>query len=381
MDFLFNDEQQMIITEARKFAKNELEPYAEELDEKGLVNEAAIKKLGELGYLGMTIPEEYEGFDMGTIAYAGTMLELSKGDAGTSVCVTVQNSLVNDAIVDFGTEEQKREYLPKLAIGEYIGCFSLTEPNSGSDPGSLQTSAIRDGDYFILNGTKNFVTNGSFADVALVFAQTHPEMGAKGISAFLIKTGTPGFEIGKHENKMGIRSSSTTELIFSDCKIPAASLLGTENKGLAIALSTLDGGRIGVAAQAIGIADAAFEEAVKYSKERIQFGKTLSRQPVIAYKLADMAIEIELAKNLLFKVAWMKDSKQPKFTKEAAMLKVYAAEMSHRVCHAALQIHGGYGYIKDNKVERLYRDQRITEIYEGTSEIQRLVISRAVLTD
>lgn len=381
MDFLFNDEQQMIITEARKFAKNELEPYAEELDEKGLVNEAAIKKLGELGYLGMTIPEEYEGFDMGTIAYAGTMLELSKGDAGTSVCVTVQNSLVNDAIVDFGTEEQKREYLPKLAIGEYIGCFSLTEPNSGSDPGSLQTSAIRDGDYFILNGTKNFVTNGSFADVALVFAQTHPEMGAKGISAFLIKTGTPGFEIGKHENKMGIRSSSTTELIFSDCKIPAASLLGTENKGLAIALSTLDGGRIGVAAQAIGIADAAFEEAVKYSKERIQFGKTLSRQPVIAYKLADMATEIELAKNLLFKVAWMKDSKQPKFTKEAAMLKVYAAEMSHRVCHAALQIHGGYGYIKDNKVERLYRDQRITEIYEGTSEIQRLVISRAVLTD
>ena len=381
MDFLFNDEQQMIITEARKFAKNELEPYAEELDEKGHVNEAAIKKLGELGYLGMTIPEEYEGFDMGTIAYAGTMLELSKGDAGTSVCVTVQNSLVNDAIVDFGTEEQKREYLPKLAIGEYIGCFSLTEPNSGSDPGSLQTSAIRDGDYFILNGTKNFVTNGSFADVALVFAQTHPEMGAKGISAFLIKTGTPGFEIGKHENKMGIRSSSTTELIFSDCKIPAASLLGTENKGLAIALSTLDGGRIGVAAQAIGIADAAFEEAVKYSKERIQFGKTLSRQPVIAYKLADMAIEIELAKNLLFKVAWMKESKQPKFTKEAAMLKVYAAEMSHRVCHAALQIHGGYGYIKDNKVERLYRDQRITEIYEGTSEIQRLVISRAVLTD
>ena len=381
MDFLFNDEQQMIITEARKFAKNELEPYAEELDEKGLVNEAAIKKLGELGYLGMTIPEEYEGFDMGTIAYAGTMLELSKGDAGTSVCVTVQNSLVNDAIVDFGTEELKREYLPKLAIGEYIGCFSLTEPNSGSDPGSLQTSAIRDGDYFILNGTKNFVTNGSFADVALVFAQTHPEMGAKGISAFLIKAGTPGFEIGKHENKMGIRSSSTTELIFSDCKIPAASLLGTENKGLAIALSTLDGGRIGVAAQAIGIADAAFEEAVKYSKERIQFGKTLSRQPVIAYKLADMAIEIELAKNLLFKVAWMKDSKQPKFTKEAAMLKVYAAEMSHRVCHAALQIHGGYGYIKDNKVERLYRDQRITEIYEGTSEIQRLVISRAVLTD
>ena len=381
MDFLFNDEQQMIINEAKKFAKNELEPFAEELDEKGLVNEAAIKKLGELGFLGMTIPEEYDGFDSGIVAYAATMVELSKGDAGTSVCVTVQNSLVNDAIVYYGTEEQKRKYLPKLATGEYIGCFSLTEPNSGSDPGSLQTSAIREGDNFILNGTKNFVTNGAFAQLALVFAQTHPEMGSKGISAFLIEIGTPGFEIGNHENKMGIRSSSTTELIFSDCKIPASALIGTENKGLSIALGTLDGGRIGVAAQAIGIAEAAFEEAVKYSKERVQFGKTLSRQQIIAYKLADMAMEIELAKTLLFKVAWMKETHQPKFTKEAAMLKCYAAEMSHRVCHAAVQIHGGYGYIKENKVERLYRDQRITEIYEGTSEIQRLVISRAVLRD
>ncbi len=381
MDFKFNEEQQMIFNEAKKFAKNELEPFAEELDEKGLVNEAAIKKLGELGFLGMTIPEEYDGFDCGYIAYAGTMLELSKGDAGTSVCVTVQNSLFNDAIVQFGTEEQKKKYLPKLATGEYIGCFSLTEPNSGSDPGSLQTSALKEGDHFILNGTKNFVTNGSIAQLALVFAQTSPDLGAKGISAFIIKTGTPGFEIGNHENKMGIRSSSTTELIFSDCKIPASALIGTENGGLSIALATLDGGRIGVAAQAIGIAEAAFEEAVKYSKERVQFGKTLSKQPIIANKLADMAMEIELAKTLLFKVAWMKDSKQPKYTKEAAMLKCYAAEMSHRVCHAAVQIHGGYGYIKEYKVERLYRDQRITEIYEGTSEIQRMVIGRAVLSE
>ena len=381
MDFKFNEEQQMIINEAKKFAKNELEPFAEELDEKGLVNEAAIKKLGELGFLGMTIPEEYEGFDSGTIAYAGTMLELSKGDAGTSVCVTVQNSLVNDAIVFYGSEEQKKEYLPKLATGEYIGCFSLTEPNSGSDPGSIITSAIKEGDNFILNGTKNFVTNGGIADMAIVFAQTHPELKAKGISAFLIKMGTPGFEIGNHENKMGIRSSSTTELILTDCKIPSSALLGEENKGLSIALGTLDGGRIGVAAQAIGIAEAALEESVKYSKERVQFGKPLSYQPVIANKIADMAMEIELAKTLLFKVAWMKESKQPKYTKEAAMLKCYAAEMSHRVCHAAVQIHGGYGYIKENKVERLYRDQRITEIYEGTSEIQRLVIGRAVLKD
>ncbi len=381
MDFKFNEEQQMIINEAKKFAKNELEPMAEELDEKGLVNEAAIKKLGELGFLGMTIPEEYEGFDSGTIAYAGTMLELSKGDAGTSVAVTVQNSLVNDAIVFYGSEEQKKEYLPKLATGEYIGCFSLTEPNSGSDPGSITTSAIKEGNNFILNGTKNFVTNGGIADMAIVFAQTHPELKAKGISAFLIKMGTPGFEIGNHEKKMGIRSSSTTELILTDCKIPSSALLGEENKGLSIALGTLDGGRIGVAAQAIGIAEAALEESVKYSKERVQFGKPLSYQPVIANKIADMAMEIELAKTLLFKVAWMKESKQPKYTKEAAMLKCYAAEMSHRVCHAAVQIHGGYGYIKENKVERLYRDQRITEIYEGTSEIQRLVIGRAVLSE
>ena len=381
MDFKFNEEQQMIINEARKFAKNELEPMAEELDEKGLVNEAAIKKLGELGFLGMTIPEEYEGFDSGTIAYAGTMLELSKGDAGTSVAVTVQNSLVNDAIVFYGSEEQKKEYLPKLATGEYIGCFSLTEPNSGSDPGSITTSAIKEGDNFILNGTKNFVTNGGIADMAIVFAQTHPELKAKGISAFLIKMGTPGFEIGNHENKMGIRSSSTTELILTDCKIPASALLGEENKGLSIALGTLDGGRIGVAAQAIGIAEAALEESVKYSKERVQFGKPLSYQPVIANKIADMATEVELAKTFLFRVAWMKESKQPSYTKQAAMLKVYASEMSHRVCHAAVQIHGGYGYIKENKVERLYRDQRITEIYEGTSEIQRLVIGRAVLSE
>jgi len=381
MDFKFNEEQQMIINEAKKFAKNELEPMAEELDEKGLVNEAAIKKLGELGFLGMTIPEEYEGFDSGTIAYAGTMLELSKGDAGTSVAVTVQNSLVNDAIVFYGSEEQKKEYLPKLATGEYIGCFSLTEPNSGSDPGSITTSAIKEGDNFILNGTKNFVTNGGIADMAIVFAQTNPELKAKGISAFLIKMGTPGFEIGNHEKKMGIRSSSTTELILTDCKIPVSAILGEENKGLSIALGTLDGGRIGVAAQAIGIAEAALEESVKYSKERVQFGKPLSYQPVIANKIADMAMEIELAKTLLFKVAWMKESKQPKYTKEAAMLKCYAAEMSHRVCHAAVQIHGGYGYIKENKVERLYRDQRITEIYEGTSEIQRMVIGRAVLSE
>ncbi len=380
MDFLFNEEQQMIIDEAKKFAKEKLEPVAEELDAKAEVNMEALKELGELGYLGMTVPEEYEGSDLGVIAYAGAMVELSKGDAGTSVAVSVQNSLVNDAIIKFGSEEQKKEFLPKLATGEWIGCFSLTEANSGSDPGSLRTSAVKDGDYYILNGTKNFTTNGGFADVIIVFAQTDKDMGSKGISAFLVKSDIPGFKVGKHENKMGIRTSSTTEMVFTDCKVPASALLGEENKGLKIALTTLDGGRIGIAAQAIGIAEAALDEALKYAKERVQFGKPIAENQALQFKLADMATEVEIAKTFLYRVAWMKESGHKRFTKQAAMLKLYAAEMAHRVCHAALQIHGGYGFMKDYKVERLYRDQRITEIYEGTSEIQRFVISRLLLS-
>ena len=381
MDFTFTEEQQMAIDTAKKFAKEKLEPFAEELDEKAEVNTKAIEELGELGFMGMTVPEEYDGSEFGVIAYAGVMVELSKGDAGTSVAVSVQNSLVNDAVMKFGTDEQKKEYLPKLATGEWMGCFSLTEPGSGSDPGSLRTFAEKDGDHYILNGTKNFTTNGGFADAIIVFAQTDKSKGSKGISVFLIHKDTPGFKVGKHEKKMGIRTSSTTEMVFTDCRIPSSCLLGDENRGLKIALTTLDGGRIGIAAQAIGIADAALDEAIKYSKERVQFGKPISDNQAIGFKLADMATEVELAKTLLYRVAWMKESKQKRFTKQAAMLKVYAAEMSHRVCNAALQIHGGYGYMKDYKVERLYRDQRITEIYEGTSEIQRFVISRLLLSE
>lgn len=381
MDFTFSEEHRMIIDGAKKFAEKELAPVAAELDEKQEVNIKALKELGELGYLGMTVPEEYGGTGAGAVAYAGAMVEFSKVDAGTSVGVSVQNSLVNDAVMMFGTEDQKKAYLPKLASGEWFGCFSLTEAGAGSDPGHIRATAVRDGDDYVLNGTKNFTTNGGFADVIIAFFSTDREKGAKGISAILIPKETPGFEVGKHENKLGIRSSSTTEMVFTDCRVPAKNLLGQENKGLNIALATLDCGRIGIAAQAIGIAEAALEEAVKYAKERVQFGKPLAEFEALQFTLADMAVDVEVAKTMLYRVAWMKDSGAKKFTKESAMVKLFASEMSHRVCHKALQIHGGYGFIKDYKVERLYRDQRITEIYEGTSEIQRLVIARSLLSD
>jgi alkylation response protein AidB-like acyl-CoA dehydrogenase len=381
MDFEFTEEQKMVVDGAKKFAEKELAPAVEELDAKQEVNLAALKKLGELGYLGMTVPEEYGGTGLGMVAYAGAMIEFSKVDAGTAVGVSVQNSLVNDALIIFGTEDQKRKFLPKLASGEWMGCFSLTEAGAGSDPGSLRASAVRQGDSYLLNGTKNFTTNGSFADVIIAFFCTDKEKGAKGISAFLVPKETPGYVVGKHENKLGIRTSSTTELAFTDCLIPAENLLGQENRGLSIALATLDCGRVGIAAQAIGIAEAALEESVRYSKERTQFGKLLSEFQALQFMLADMAVDVEVAKTMLYRVASIKDSGNRRFTKESAMVKLFASEMAHRVCHKALQIHGGYGFMKEYKVERLYRDQRITEIYEGTSEIQRLVIARSLLTE
>ena len=381
MNFEFSEEQKMVIDGARKFAEKELAPVAEELDAKQESNIAALRKLGELGYLGMTVSEEYGGTGLGAVAYAGAMIEFSKVDAGTAVGVSVQNSLVNDAVTMFGTDEQKKAFLPKLATGEWMGCFSLTEAGAGSDPGSLRATAVRDGSDFVLNGTKNFTTNGAFADVIIAFFSTDKTKGAKGISAFLLSKDTPGYAVGKHENKMGIRSSSTTELVFTDCRVPASCLLGQENRGLSVALATLDCGRIGIAAQAVGIAEAALEEAVRYAKERVQFGKPLAELEALQFMLADMAVDVEVAKTMLYRAAWMKDSGAKRFTKESAIAKLFASEMSHRVCHKALQIHGGYGFMKDYKVERLYRDQRITEIYEGTSEIQRLVIARSLLTE
>ncbi|MBX7133039.1 MAG: acyl-CoA dehydrogenase family protein [Fimbriimonadaceae bacterium] len=380
MDFSLTDEVRMIWDEARKFAEKRLAPVVQELDEKQEVNLDALKELGSLGFLGMTAPEEFGGTALGALAYVGVMIELSKVDSGTAVGVSVQNSLVNDTLAKWGTKDQKQMYLPRLATGELMGCFSLTEGGAGSDPGSLRATAHRDGDCFVLNGTKNFTTNGGFADLIIGFFQTDPDKGSKGISAFLVPSSSPGFTVGKHENKLGIRTSSTTEMVFSDCRVPADALLGQENKGLNVALTTLDGGRIGIAAQAVGIAEGAFDEAVKYVKERIQFGQRLADLQAIQFMVADMATEIELAKTMLYRVAWMKDSHQ-RHTKESAMIKLYASEMAHRVCHKALQLHGGYGFMKEFKVERLYRDQRITEIYEGTSEIQRLVIARSFLSD
>jgi butyryl-CoA dehydrogenase len=380
MDFTFSEEHLLVRDMARKFAEKELAPVAHEYDEKQEVNFPALKALGELGFYGMTVPEEYGGTNLGALPYADVMIELSKVDAGTAVAVSVQNSLVNDTIVKWGTDDQKTEFLPKLCSGEWMGCFALTEAGAGSDPGGMKATAIRDGDDFILNGTKNFTTNGGFADVIIGFFQTDLEKGAKGISAFLVPSKTPGFQVGRHENKLGIRSSSTTEMVFTNCRVPATALLGTENKGLNVALTTLDGGRIGIAAQAVGIAEGALDEAVKYAKDRTQFGSRIADFQAIQFMLADMATEVEVAKTMLYRVAWMKD-RHIRHTKESAMLKLFAAEMAHRVCHKALQVHGGYGYMKEFKVERLYRDQRITEIYEGTSEIQRVVISRALLAD
>jgi butyryl-CoA dehydrogenase len=380
MDFELNEEQKMVVDGAKKFAEKELAPGMEERDEKGEFNLEAFKKLGELGYLGMTVPEAYGGADLGAIAYVGALMEFSKADNGLTVAVSVQNSLVNDALMMYGTEDQKKAYLPKLTSGEWVGCFSLTEADAGSDPAGVRATAVRDGDDFIINGAKTFVSNGAYADLVIGFFSTDKEKGARGISAILVPKGTPGFTVGKHENKMGIRTSNTAELVFTDCRVPVANLMGQENKGLSVALATLDCGRIGIAAQAVGIAEGALEEAVRYSKERVQFGKPICELQAVQFMLADMATEVEVAKSMLYRVAWMKDKRDRKFTAEAAMIKLFSSEMSHRVCHKALQVHGGYGYMKEYKVERLYRDQRITEIYEGTSEIQRLVIARSVLT-
>jgi butyryl-CoA dehydrogenase len=380
MDFTLTEEQRMVVDEARKYAEKALAPTVMALDEKQECNLAAIRELGELGFLGMTVPEEFGGTGLGAVAYVGVVIELSKVDAGTAVAVSVQNSLVNDAVMKFGTDAQKREFLPKLTSGEWLGCFSLTEAGAGSDPGSLRATAVRDGDSWVLNGTKNFTTNGGFADVIIAFFQTDTGKGSKGISAFLLRSDVPGFAVGKHENKLGIRTSSTTEMVFTDCRVPAGCLLGTENKGLNVALATLDGGRIGIAAQAVGIAEAALDEAVKYAKERTQFGQRLADFQALQFTLADMAVDVEVARTMLYRVAGMKDAGE-KHTQESAMAKLFASEMSHRVCHKSLQIHGGYGYMKDYKIERLYRDQRITEIYEGTSEIQRVVIARALLAE
>jgi butyryl-CoA dehydrogenase len=378
MEIELNDEQKLLRDTVRRFAEEVVKPRAKEIDESGEFPRGFFDQAGELGLTGVAIPEQYGGAGMDIVSYALVVEEVSRVCATSGVILSVNNSLVCDPILKFGSEEQKKEFLTPLAAGKKLGCFALTEPGAGSDAASLRSTARRDGDDYILNGNKIFITNGTDADVALVFASVDLEKKHKGITAFLVSADTPGYSHGSHEFKLGVNASGTTELAFADMRVPAKNRLGEEGDGFKIAMSTLDGGRIGIAAQAVGIAQGAFEEALAYAQEREQFGKHLADFQAIQFYLADMATEIDAARLLTWKAAWAKET-QKRFTLEAAHAKLYASEMAQRVTNKALQIHGGYGYTKEYNVERYFRDARITEIYEGTSEIQKMVIADWVL--
>ncbi len=378
MDLKLSEEQEMIRDMARRFAELEVAPIAAEMDEKGEVPLDNLKKMGELGFLGLTVPEEYGGPGADTVSYVLVLEEISKACASTAVPMAVNCSLVCDPILQFGSEEQKQRFLPALAQGRMLGAFALTEPAAGSDAAAQTTTAIRDGDHYLVNGTKHFISNGSIADVIVLFAMTDKSRGSRGISTLLVEKGTPGFSSGKEENKMGIRASNTCELIFEDCRVPAANLLGKEGRGFRIAMAALDGGRIGIGAQATGIAQAAYEASLEYAKTRQQFGQPISQFQAIQWMLADMATRIEASRLLTLSAAMKKDGGE-RITKEAAMCKLFASETAVWATNRAIQIHGGYGYMKEYPVERYYRDAKITEIYEGTNEIQRLVIANQIL--
>ncbi|MGY8951340.1 MAG: acyl-CoA dehydrogenase [Flavobacteriales bacterium] len=365
---------------ARDFAQTELLPGVIERDETQTFPSEQIKKLGELGFLGMMVDPKYGGAGMDTISYVLAMEEISKVDASTSVIMSVNNSLVCWGLETFGTEEQKQKYLVPLAKGDIIGAFCLSEPEAGSDATSQSTTAIDKGDHYLLNGTKNWITNGSTASVYLVIAQTDVEKGHKGINAFIVEKGVDGFVVGPKENKLGIRGSDTHSLMFTDVKVPKENRIGEDGFGFTFAMKTLSGGRIGIASQALGIASGAYELALKYSKERKAFGKEINQHQIIAFKLADMATEIEAARLLCLKSAWLKDNGK-NYDTLGAMAKVFSSETAMKTTVEAVQIHGGYGFVKEYHVERLMRDAKITQIYEGTSEIQRIVISRSVLRD
>jgi len=380
MEFGLTEEQKMIRQTAREFADEQLAPLAAEYDRTEEFTAPQAKMLGEIGFLGMMVPEEYGGAGLDTISYVLAMEEVSRGCASTSVTMTVQNSLVCWPIDYFGNEEQKHHYLPRLASGEMLGCYALSEPSAGSDPASMATTATEDGDHYILNGSKIFISNGGVAQLAIVWAQTSRELKHKGITCFIVDADTPGFVVGAEEKKLGIRGSNTVELHFENCRVPKAQVLGKVGEGFKIAMQTLDGGRIGIAAQAIGIGQACVDAAVKYAHQRHAFGKPLAEIEAIQIKIADMAMEVQASRLLTLHAAWVKDQKL-RYTKEAAMAKLHASESATKAAHMAVQIHGGYGYLRDFPVERLYRDARITEIYEGTSEIQRLVISSMTLKE
>jgi butyryl-CoA dehydrogenase len=373
-----SEEQQLLQKSVREFAEAEVKPLAKENDETGKFPRGLFQKAAELGLTGVAIPEAEGGAGMDHISYAIVVEEISRVCASTGVILSVQNSLYCDPIHRFGTDEQKRKFLLPFARGEKIGCYALTEPQAGSNAAALATKAVRKGDKYVINGTKAWITNGGAADAAIVYVNTQPEKGEKGITALVVEKGTPGFTVGKEEKKLGIHATACTELSFSDCEVPAGNRIGEEGEGYKVALSTLDGGRIGIAAQATGIAQGAFEAALSYAQQRQAFGHPIADFQAIQFMLADMATEIDAARLLLRRAAWKQDS-GARFSMEAAIAKLFASEMSTRVAHKAIQIHGGYGYSSEYPVERAYRDARITEIYEGTSEIQRLVIAAWVL--
>ena len=378
MDFQFTEEHLMIQQAARDFAQTELKPGVIERDEHQKFPAEQVKKLGELGFMGMMVNPKYNGAGMDVISYVLVMEELSKIDASTSVVVSVNNSLVCYGLEAYANEEQKEKYLKPLATGEKIGAFCLSEPEAGSDATSQHTTAVDMGDYYLLNGIKNWITNGSSASTYIVIAQTHPEKGSHGINALIVERGLEGFAIGPKENKLGIRGSDTHSLMFTDVKVPKENRIGKDGFGFSFAMKTLEGGRIGIAAQALGIASGAFELATNYAKERKTFGKPISEHQAIAFKLADMATEIEAARLLVLKAAWLKDQGLP-YAQASSMAKLFASEVAMKTTVEAVQIFGGYGFVKEYHVERLMRDAKITQIYEGTSEIQKVVISREIL--
>ena len=378
MNFELTEEQIAVRDAAREFAQTKLLPGVIERDENQTFPAEQIKELGELGFLGMMVDPKYGGSGMDAVSYVLAMEEISKVDASCSVVMSVNNSLVCWGLETFGTEEQKEKYLKPLATGEIIGAFCLSEPEAGSDATSQQTTAIDKGNHYLLNGTKNWITNGSSASVYLVIAQTDVEKGHRGINAFIVEKGMDGFVVGQKENKLGIRGSDTHSIMFTDVQVPKENRIGENGFGFTFAMKTLSGGRIGIASQALGIASGAYELALQYSKERKAFGKEISKHQAIAFKLADMATEIDAARLLCLKAAWLKDNGQ-NYDKAGAMAKVFASETAMKTTVEAVQVHGGYGFVKEYHVERLMRDAKITQIYEGTSEIQRIVISRSIL--
>ncbi len=375
MHFKLSEEHEMIRKMVRDFAKNEVAPTAAERDEEERFDRELFDQMAELGLTGIPWPEEYGGIGSDYLSYVIAIEELSRVCASTGVTLSAHTSLAGWPIFKFGTEEQKQKFLRPMAEGKKIGAYGLTEPGSGSDAGGMKTIAKRDGDHYILNGSKIFITNGGIADIYVVFALTDPESKQRGTSAFIVESDTPGFSVGKKESKLGIRSSPTTEIMFEDCRIPVENLLGEEGQGFKVAMQTLDGGRNGIAAQAVGIAQGALDASVEYARERHQFGKPIAAQQGIGFKLADMATDVEAARLLTYQAAWLESEGLP-YGKESAMSKVFAGDTAMRVTTEAVQVFGGYGYTKDYPVERYMRDAKITQIYEGTQEIQRLVISR-----